>query len=96
MRFKAFNEIQSFIVVLVPLHLTLGHVVKCCRDHISFLNNLSDGMTLTQEVVVSSVFPITKILTIENHKLDGTFLHVVFGSQSLLRITSDLTDSETN
>jgi hypothetical protein len=95
MRFKTFNEIQSFVVVLVPLHLTLGHVVKCCRDHIS-LNNLPDGMTLTQEVVVSSVFPITEILTIENHKLDGTFLHVVFGSQSLLRITSDLTDSETN
>jgi hypothetical protein len=95
MRFKTFNEIQSFVVVLVPLHLTLGHVVKCCRDHIS-LNNLPDGMTLTQEVVVSSVFPITEILTIENHKLDDTFLHVVFGSQSLLRITSDLTDSETN
>jgi hypothetical protein len=95
MRFKTFNEIQSFVVVLVPLHLTLGHVVKCCRDHIS-LNNLPDGMTLTQEVGVSSVFPITEILTIENHKLDDTFLHVVFGSQSLLRITSDLTDSETN
>jgi hypothetical protein len=60
------------------------------------MNNLLDGMTLTQEVVTSSVFPITEILAIENHKLYITFLHVTFGSQSLLRTRSDLTSSDTN
>jgi hypothetical protein len=45
---------------------------------------------------VSSVFPVTEILVTENHKLYNTFLYVAFGSQSLLRITSDLTDSDTN
>jgi hypothetical protein len=52
-------------------------------------------MTMTQEVVASSVFPITKILTIENHKLYDTFLYVAFESQSQLRTTSDLTSSDT-
>jgi hypothetical protein len=64
--------------------------------HISFLNNIPDGTTLTQEVVVSSVFPVTKILAIKNHKLYVTFIHVTFGSQSLLRTTSDLTSSDSN
>jgi hypothetical protein len=45
---------------------------------------------------VSSVFPVTEILTIEDHKLNSTFLHVVFGSQSLLKSTSDQTSSDTN
>jgi hypothetical protein len=53
-------------------------------------------MTLAQEIVVSSVFPVTEILAIENDKLYGTFLHVAFGSQSLLKPTSDLTSSDTN
>jgi hypothetical protein len=74
----------------------LGRVVKCHRDHISLLNNLPGGMTLTQEIVASSFFSLTEILAIENHKLYDTFLHVTFGSQSLLRTTSDLTSSDTN
>jgi hypothetical protein len=88
------NEIKSFIVVLVPLHLTMGHVVKCCQDHISFLNNLLDRTPLAKEIIVSSIFPVTEILVIENHKLDDIFLHVTFELQSLLRTTSDLTDSD--
>jgi hypothetical protein len=46
-------------------------------------------MTLAQKIVVSSVFPVTKILTTEDQKLYTTFLHVAFGSQSLLKPTSD-------
>jgi hypothetical protein len=88
------NEIQSFIVVLVPLHLTIGHVVKCCQDHISFLNNLPDRTILAKELIVSSIFPVIEILVIENHKLDDIFLYVTFELQSLLRTTSDLTDSD--
>jgi hypothetical protein len=53
-------------------------------------------MTLTQEIGVSSVFPVTEILTIENHQLDITFLYVTFRSQSLLKPTGDQTDSDTN
>jgi hypothetical protein len=53
-------------------------------------------MTLTQEIVVSLVFPVTQILAIENDKLYGTFLYVAFGSQSLLKSTSDQTGSDTN
>jgi hypothetical protein len=45
-------------------------------------------MTLAQEIVVSSVFPVTKILAIEHHKLHSTFLYVAFRSQSLLKLTS--------
>jgi hypothetical protein len=45
---------------------------------------------------MSSVFPVTKILTIENHKLDDTFLHAAFGSQSLLKPTGDQTGFDTN
>jgi hypothetical protein len=36
-------------------------------------------MTLDQEIVASFVFPVTKILTIEDHKLYDTFLHVALG-----------------
>jgi hypothetical protein len=53
-------------------------------------------MSLAQQVVPCSVIPITEIFTIENHKLDDTFLHIAFGSQSLLRTTSDQTCSDTN
>jgi hypothetical protein len=42
-------------------------------------------LTLTQKIVASLVLSITEILTIENHKLDCTFLHVAFGSQRLLK-----------
>jgi hypothetical protein len=74
----------------------LGCILKRCRDHICFLYDLPNGMTLTQEIVVSLVFSITEILAIEDNNLHGTFLHVAFGSQSRLRIASDLTQSNTN
>jgi hypothetical protein len=35
---------------------------------------------LAQQVIPCSVLPINKIFTIENHKLDSTFLHLAFGS----------------
>jgi hypothetical protein len=53
-------------------------------------------VALSQEIVAGSVLPITEILTIENDKLHNTFLYVAFGSQSLLKPTSDQTDSDTN
>jgi hypothetical protein len=53
-------------------------------------------MTLAQEIVASSVFPVIEILTIENDKVYDTFLHVAFGSQSLLNPTSDQTGSDIN
>jgi hypothetical protein len=51
---------------------------------------------MAQQVVPCSVFPITKIFAIKNYKLDDTFLHLSFGSQSLLRTTSDLTGCDIN
>jgi hypothetical protein len=42
------------------------------------------------------IFPVTKILTIDDHKLNNTFLHVTFGSQSLLKPTNDHISSDTN
>jgi hypothetical protein len=39
---------------------------------------------------------LSNFLTIENDKLHSIFLHVVFGSQSLLKSTSDQTGSDTN
>jgi hypothetical protein len=53
-------------------------------------------MTLAQEIVVSLVFLVTEILTIEDHKLYDTFLHAAFGSQSLLKPTSDQSGSDIN
>jgi hypothetical protein len=53
-------------------------------------------MTITQKIVVSSVFSVTEILAIKNHKLHNTFLHVAPGSQSLLKSISDQTSSDTN
>jgi hypothetical protein len=71
------------------LQLTLGRVVECSQDHVRLRDDLSNGMTLAQEIVASSIFPVTEILAIENDKLHNTFLHVAFGSQSLLKPTSD-------
>jgi hypothetical protein len=82
-------------VVFIPSQLTLGHVVECSWDHVRLLDDLPNGMTPTQKIVVSSVFPVTEILTIEDHKFDNTFLHIAFGSQSLLEPTSDQTSSDT-
>jgi hypothetical protein len=60
------------------------------------LDDLPNGMTLAQDIIAGSVLPITEIFTIENDKLHNTFLHVAFGSQSLLKPTSDQTGFDTN
>jgi hypothetical protein len=72
------------VVVLVPLQLTLGRVVEHHRDHVRLMYDLSNGTTLAQKIVTSSVLLITEILIIEDHKLNGIFLHITFGSQSML------------
>jgi hypothetical protein len=74
----------------------LGRVVDCIEDHVRLLDDLPNGTALAQEIVASSVFTVTKILTIEDHKLNNTFLHVAFGSQSLLKPIGDQTGSDTN
>jgi hypothetical protein len=71
-------------------------VVECIEDHVRLLDDLPYGTALAQEIVVSSVYPVTEILAIEDHKLNNTFLHVAFGSRSLLRPTGDQTGSDTN
>jgi ribosomal protein L7Ae-like RNA K-turn-binding protein len=90
------NKIKSLIIIFIPSQVNLGRVVECCRDHVRLLHDLLDGMTLAQKIVVSTILRITKILVIEDHKLHNTFLHVAFGSQSLLKATSDQTGSDTN
>jgi hypothetical protein len=60
------------------------------------MDDLSNSMTLAQEIVASLVFSVTEILAIENDKFYDTFLHVALGSQSLLKPTSDQTGSDTN
>jgi hypothetical protein len=74
----------------------MGHVVECIRDHIRLLDDLPNGMTLAQEIIVGSILPITEILAFENDKLHSTFLHVTFGSQNLCKPTGDQTSSDTN
>jgi hypothetical protein len=71
-------------------------MVECIRDHVTLLDDLPNGAALAQEIVAGSVLSITEILTIKNDRLHSTFLHVAFGSQSLLKPTSDQTDSDTN
>jgi hypothetical protein len=71
-------------------------VVECIWDHVHPLDDLPNGAILPQKIVASSAFPETEILGIEHHKLNNTFLQVVFRSQSLLKPTSDQTDSDTN
>jgi hypothetical protein len=71
-------------------------VVECIGDHVRLLDDLLYGTTLVQKIVASSVLPITKILAIENDKINNTFLHVTFGSQRLLKPTGDQTGSDTN
>jgi hypothetical protein len=67
------------------LQLTLGYVVECVGDHVRLLDDLLNGATLAEKIIVSSVFPIAEILAFENDKLHNTFLHVAFRSQSLLK-----------
>jgi hypothetical protein len=71
-------------------------MVECIGDHVRLLDDLPNCTTLAQKIVVSSVFPVTEILVIEDHNLNSTFLHVVFGSQSILKLTSDQTGFDTN
>jgi hypothetical protein len=71
-------------------------VVECIRDHVRLLDDLPNGTALAQEIVASSVFLVTEILAVEDHKLNITFLHVAFRSQSLLKPTGDQTGSDTN
>jgi hypothetical protein len=71
-------------------------VVECSWDHIRLLDDLPNGPILAQEIVASSVFPVTEILAVKDHKLYNIFLHVAFGPQSLLKPTSDQTGSDTN
>jgi hypothetical protein len=71
-------------------------VIECIGDHISLLDDLLNGVALAQEIVTGSVLPITKILAIEEHKINNTFFHVAFRSQSLLKPTGDQTGSDTN
>jgi hypothetical protein len=59
------------------------------------MDDLPNDAALAQEIVVSSVFPVTEILVIEDHKFYSTFLHVAFRSQSLLKPTGDQTSSDT-
>jgi hypothetical protein len=65
-------------------------------DHVCPLNDLPNGATLAQEIVTGSVLLITEIIGIENDKLNSSFLHAAFGSQSLLKPTDDQTGSDTN
>jgi hypothetical protein len=74
----------------------LDRVVECIGDHICLLDDLPNGATLAQKIVASSVFSVTEILVIEDYKLNITFHHVAFGSQSLLKPTSDQIGFDTN
>jgi hypothetical protein len=92
--YSSSNEIQGFVVVLIPLQLTIGCILKRCRDDVPYFYNLPNSTSWAQQVVPCSVLSITEIFIIENH--NGTFLHVTFESQSRLRTTSGLTFSNTN
>jgi hypothetical protein len=92
--YSSSNEIQGFVVVLIPLQLTIGCILKRCRDDVPYSYNLPNSTSWAQQVVPCSVLSITEIFIIENH--NGTFLHVTFESQSRLRTTSGLTFSNTN
>jgi hypothetical protein len=71
-------------------------MIECIGDHVRLLDDLPNGAALTQKIVVSLIFPVTEILAIKDHKLNSTFLHTAFRSQSLLKLTSDQTGSDTN
>jgi hypothetical protein len=87
---------MCLVVIFIPLQLTLGRVVECVGDHVRLLDDLPNGATLAQKIVASSIFPVTEILVIEDNKLNNTFLHVAFRSQSLLKVTGDQTGSDNN
>jgi predicted DNA-binding protein with PD1-like motif len=93
---SAVSTFAELVVVFIPLQVTLGGIVEPHRDHVHLLYDLPNSKTLAQKIVASLVLPITEILIIEYHKLDSTFLHVTFGSQSLFESTSDQIGSDTN
>jgi hypothetical protein len=74
----------------------MGHVVEHRQYHVRLLYDLPNSTTLAQKIVTDSILSITKILTIEDHKLDNIFLYVVFESQSMLKSTSGQIGSDTN
>jgi hypothetical protein len=74
----------------------LGCIVERRQDQVCLLYDLPNGMTLAQKIVAGSVLPTTKILVIEDNKLDNTFFHIAFGSQSMLKPTNDQTGSDIN
>jgi hypothetical protein len=78
------NEVRSLIVVFIPLLLTMCRIVERRGDHVRLLYDLLDSTSLTQKIVASSVFRMNEIIVIEEYKLNNTFLHIAFGSQSLL------------
>jgi hypothetical protein len=78
------------------LQLTLSHVIECIGDHVRLLDDLPNGVALAQEIVAGLILSIKEILATENDKLHSTFLHVAFGSQSLLKSTGDQTGSDPN
>jgi hypothetical protein len=88
--------IYNLVVVFIPLQSTLGRVVEHHQDHVRMLYDLPNGTTLAQKIVMNLVFPVTEIITIKYQKLDCTFLHVAFRSQSMLTPTSDQTCLVTN
>jgi hypothetical protein len=94
--YSSSNKIKGLVVVFIPLQLTLDRVVECIEDPVRLLDDLPNDVTLSQKIVASLVLPIIEILAIENDKLHSTFLHVAFGSQSLLKPTSDQTGSDTS
>jgi hypothetical protein len=40
-------------------------VVECIRDHVHLLDDLPNGVTMAQKIVVSLIFLVIEILTIE-------------------------------
>jgi hypothetical protein len=60
------------------------------------MNDLQNSTSLSQKIVVNSIFSIIEILTVEDQKFYDTFLHVAFESQNMLKLTNDQTDSDTN
>jgi hypothetical protein len=47
-------------------------VVECIRDHVRLLDVLPNDVGLTQKIVVSSIFLVTEILIIKDHRDDHT------------------------
>jgi hypothetical protein len=80
---------KSFVVIFIPYQLTMSSIVERRWDYVRLMYDLLNDTTLTRKIVVCSVFSVTEILIIKDHKLKSTFLHVAFGSQRLLKQTSD-------